>query len=86
MIGTLAFALEIQYLAREKKNKKHGVLLAMYEHEVKQMKKEVLLFPIHTGGNHWISGFVDFKRKTYGYGEHTRHVCHELKLIRHFCR
>ncbi|KAF4590802.1 hypothetical protein EYR40_009399 [Pleurotus pulmonarius] len=28
-----------------------------------------MYFPVHVNGNHWIAAFVDFERRTYGYGD-----------------
>lgn len=64
IIGTLAFSAALKF----SKNQASHPLLKRYADEVKNLEKTLLIFPIHTGGNHWIVGFVDFERRTFGYG------------------
>ena len=44
-------------------------LLSRYEAHRNSKKMDELYFPAHVDGNHWISLHVDFRNRTYSYGE-----------------
>ena len=68
MTRTLAFSQIITHAESKKnRNKKMDPLLCWYEEEVKKTKKMLLYFPIHTGSNHWIIGYINFKTRVFGY-------------------
>ncbi|KAL0949786.1 hypothetical protein HGRIS_009824 [Hohenbuehelia grisea] len=43
--------------------------LGRYEDEIKAKEPRWLYFPVHVNGNHWICVYVDFEKRTYGYGD-----------------
>ncbi|KAJ8516129.1 hypothetical protein ONZ45_g6524 [Pleurotus djamor] len=65
----VAFSNALLSYARNRKTKSR--ILTRYEDKIRSGYLEKLYFPINVNGNHWAAGFIDVKRKLFGYVAHA---------------
>jgi hypothetical protein len=67
LVAPMTFSQAI--LGRKKGDDGKHPLLWRYEHEIKDEGKERIIFPVNLGNLHWITGEMDFNKKTIGFGK-----------------
>ncbi|KAJ7670785.1 hypothetical protein DFH06DRAFT_980885 [Mycena polygramma] len=67
LVVRLSFSQQI-LRAKGKYTKNWAPELHQYEREVKDEGKEKIIFPVNIGNKHWVTGEMDFKNETIGFG------------------
>jgi hypothetical protein len=71
MIGGPWFAQTLDHALLDKKtfSRTTTPLLCRYEQHIKDNNMEHFYFPVHVNTNHWITVYINFKKREYSYGE-----------------
>lgn len=73
IVAPVAFAHEIVSVAGGMK-KTTSKYLSRVADQVRETRAKILWFPIYVNTSHWITGRVDFERRTFAFGEcHVQH-------------
>jgi hypothetical protein len=73
IVAPLAFANAVLGARKGEYTKGKAQLLHRYEGEIKEKKKEKIIFPANVGNCHWVAGVIDFPNNSIGFGELTFH-------------
>ncbi|KAJ7122138.1 hypothetical protein C8R44DRAFT_622057 [Mycena epipterygia] len=68
IVAPLAFSKNVT-TTKGDYTKQNAPLLYRYEREVKEKKKEKIIFPVNVGSSHWVAAVIDFKKKTIAFGD-----------------
>ncbi|KAJ7730514.1 hypothetical protein B0H14DRAFT_2640216 [Mycena olivaceomarginata] len=68
-VAPLAFQHAIIAFSMQERPSRYTRSLLKNYKDLVEIGKEILYFPLHVDGNHWIAFFIDFKRKAFGYGD-----------------
>ncbi|KAG6905164.1 hypothetical protein DXG01_004460, partial [Tephrocybe rancida] len=70
IVAPLTFSAEILSTAKGKSYlPRNAPLLCRYVKHIKDQGTEEIYFPLHIGGNHWITGFLNLKQEEVSYGD-----------------
>ncbi|KAK6966380.1 hypothetical protein R3P38DRAFT_2816382 [Favolaschia claudopus] len=82
IVAPLAFANAVLAARKGEYTREKARLLHRYECEVKEHKKERIVFPANVANCHWIAGVIDFRHKTISFGDSmSEWVAPEERLV-----
>lgn len=70
-VASLAFSNKVKHYNETKLSDEQWkkTFLYCYEQDVNDSHLEKLAFPVHINQNHWIAGLINFKKRTFSFGE-----------------
>ncbi|KAF8207331.1 hypothetical protein K438DRAFT_1962263 [Mycena galopus ATCC 62051] len=69
IVAPLAFTNAVLGARKGEYTKGKAQLLHRYESEIKEKKKEKIVFPANVGNYHWIAGVIDFPNNSIDFGD-----------------
>ncbi|KAJ7909891.1 hypothetical protein B0H13DRAFT_1616161 [Mycena leptocephala] len=69
IVAPLAFSNAVLGSRKGGYSKEKSPLLDRYEREIREKKKEMIVFPANVENNHWIAGVIGFSKQTIDFGD-----------------